>query len=88
MPAPIVVTLYTRAGCSLCDRAEALLRGLEAGLGFRLAVVDIEGDEELHRRYLFEIPVVVCDGRELARGRVTPAALEAELRALVSPGGR
>jgi glutaredoxin len=60
-----VVTLYGRPGCHLCDDARAVLVPLAAQLGFALEEVDIEGDDDLHRRYLERIPVVALDGEEL-----------------------
>ena len=59
------VTLYGRPGCHLCDEArEALLR-VRAALPFALEEVNIETDDELHKRYLERIPVVTLDGEHL-----------------------
>jgi hypothetical protein len=41
------------------------LLALRAELGFDLVEHDIEADDDLHRRYLERIPVVVLDGEEL-----------------------
>jgi glutaredoxin len=60
-----VVTLYRREGCHICDEAERELRVLAPGLEFELVCVDIEQDDDLLRRYMFEIPVVTVDGRPL-----------------------
>ena len=52
------VVLYGRPGCHLCDDArEVLLR-----VGEPFDEVDIEGDDELFKRYLERIPVVAVDG--------------------------
>ncbi len=59
------VTLYGRDGCHLCDDARATLLELRARAPFELVEVDIESDDELHRRYLERIPVVALDGVEL-----------------------
>ncbi|WP_372789661.1 glutaredoxin family protein [Paraconexibacter sp.] len=59
------VTVHVREGCHLCEEALAVLRPLVAGHGARLAVVDIESDDALHRRYLERIPVISLDGEEL-----------------------
>ena len=45
------VTLYTRAGCHLCEEAERVLRAEQARSGFRLDAVDVDADPELARRY-------------------------------------
>ncbi|MGH2907524.1 MAG: glutaredoxin family protein [Solirubrobacterales bacterium] len=62
-----VVTVFMRPGCHLCDEAEALLRPLAAAAAADLELIDIERDDELHRRYLELIPVIEFDGREVAR---------------------
>ena len=41
MSAPAPVTLYTRAGCPLCDEARALLDALATDLGFAIETVDV-----------------------------------------------
>jgi glutaredoxin len=54
------VTLYSRPGCHLCDEARIEILALrDLGLRFDLREIDIEGDEELHKRYLERIPVVM-----------------------------
>ena len=60
-----VVTLYGREGCHLCDDARAALLELRSRVPFELVEVDIEADDDLHRRYLERIPVVALDGEEL-----------------------
>ena len=55
------ITLYGRAGCHLCDDAQAVLDRV----GEPYDVVDIESDDELFKRYLERIPVVAVDGEEV-----------------------
>ena len=60
------VRLYARPDCHLCDGARAGLESLRAdGLEFELDEIDIDSDDELFKRYLERIPVVVLDGEEL-----------------------
>ncbi|MGK2964136.1 MAG: glutaredoxin family protein [Tepidiformaceae bacterium] len=80
MAARPVVTLYGRPGCTLCDEAAAMLADLEGGLGFDTLRVNIEEDDALLRRYMFEIPVVVVDEVEVARAPVRRRTLEQALR--------
>jgi hypothetical protein len=75
-----VVTLYGRPGCTLCLEAEQELRPLARSLRFTLNVVDIEQDDALLERFMFEIPVVTLDGEELARAPIRKGALERRLR--------
>jgi len=54
----IVLTLYTRDGCCLCDEALAVLERVRATVAFELRSRDIESDDDLLARYLERIPVV------------------------------
>lgn len=65
MSAAPVVTVHVRDGCHLCEEALVVLRPLSQEFGARLDVIDIEADDDLHRRYLERIPVVCLDGEEL-----------------------
>jgi glutaredoxin len=73
------LTLYSRPGCHLCDEARAALERVRARATFALHEVNIETDEELHRRYLERIPVVALGDEELFEFFVDEAALEAKL---------
>ncbi|MBI4897200.1 MAG: glutaredoxin family protein [Actinobacteria bacterium] len=61
------VLIYTRAGCHLCEEAVTAAEALRERFGFTLEMIDIEGDDELHGRYLEAIPVVLIDGVERLR---------------------
>jgi len=54
----IEVTLYTRAGCHLCENVKADLNALQTEYPHRLIEIDIETDPALHKKYLTEIPVI------------------------------
>jgi glutaredoxin len=69
------VTLYGRPGCHLCDEAREVLERM----GVPFESVNIETDDELHRRYLERIPVVVVDGEELFEYFVDEDVLRARL---------
>ncbi|HWH93435.1 MAG TPA: glutaredoxin family protein [Baekduia sp.] len=73
------IDLYGRPGCHLCDDARAQLAALREELHFTLAEHDIETDEDLHRRYLERIPVVVLDGEHLFDFFVDEAVLRERL---------
>ena len=56
------VTLYTTAGCHLCEMAEEVLDGCDV----RFTPVDIADDPALIERYGVRIPVIALpSGREL-----------------------
>ncbi len=65
------VTLYTRAGCCLCEDAHRVLKAAAERVSFELAVVDIDSDPELQRLYNDEVPVIAIDGRKAFKYRIT-----------------
>lgn len=67
------VTLITRAGCHLCEQAEALLRDLSAELGFGYTELDVDADRARANEYSDRVPVVLIDGREHGYWRVEEA---------------
>ncbi len=83
MPRPLRVTLYGRPGCSLCDHAEQMLARIGRRIPLAVELVNIETDDALHRRYMFEIPVVAVGGTEVAKAPIYERALEETLAALV-----
>jgi glutaredoxin len=70
------VVLYTRAGCHLCDDARDLLVRYE----LEPESVDVDADPRLRERYDACVPVVVIDGVERFRGRVSEVLLRRLLR--------
>jgi hypothetical protein len=69
------VVVYGAAGCSLCERGLAVVRRLQAELGFELEEVDISGVPELEAEYREWLPVVEIDGRRRFTYYVQPDAL-------------
>jgi uncharacterized membrane protein len=55
----IRVTLFTKAGCKLCEDVKRDLARIQADIPHELVEVDIETDPALHERYRDLIPVVV-----------------------------
>jgi len=80
---PLQVTLYGNANCGLCAQAEAMLKRISRRVALELSVIQIDADPELQERYLLEIPVVVANGREVARAPIYEPTLEDALRELV-----
>jgi glutaredoxin len=62
----LALTLYTTAGCHLCEQAEAVLRNGLCGISLQL--VDIAESEELVASYGLRIPVLRIDGTDLELG--------------------
>jgi glutaredoxin len=73
------VTLFGRPGCHLCEDARRQLDALARELGFTVVERDIEGDDDLLRRYLERIPVIALDGEELFDYFVDEAVLRGRL---------
>lgn len=58
------VTLYTRAGCHLCDEVKATLLRARSRAAFTLREVDVDSDPTLQAEYNDQVPVVAIDGRK------------------------
>lgn len=79
MPASRIL-LYTKPGCHLCDDMRDVLSAALRGTGVRVAERNIALDLDDFERYKHDIPVLMIDGREVARHRVAESALVAALR--------
>ena len=74
------VTLYTRAGCHLCEEAREVVRRVCDATGTGWVERDLDRVPELLARYATLVPVVLVDGKEHAHWRVDPARLTEALR--------
>ena len=83
MPVPLRVTLYGKPGCGLCDHAEQVLARISRRIPLAVDLVNIESDDDLLRRYMFEIPVITVDGAEVAKAPIYEHALEELIQALI-----
>jgi hypothetical protein len=75
------LTLLGTAECKLCHEMADVVRGA-VGDAVELVAADVRSDPEWHRLYRYEIPVLLWDGREVARHRVSEAELQERLRQL------
>lgn len=73
------VVLYSKPGCHLCELVERIIRSVRRRRTFHLEVRNIELDPVDFENYKNDIPVIVLDGNELARHRLTAAELETAL---------
>ena len=64
------VTLFTRAGCCLCDEAKQVLMAARGRADFDYEEVDIDSDAALARRYNDEVPVIAINGAKAFKYRV------------------
>ncbi|TCI27683.1 MULTISPECIES: glutaredoxin family protein [unclassified Exiguobacterium] len=72
----MVLTLYRRENCSLCEEALVMLEWLQEDYPFELEQIDITGDALLEEKYLFEIPVVLHEGTLISQGRYDDEKVE------------
>ncbi len=82
------LTIYSRPGCHLCDEMKALVRRIQ-GLSqapITIDEIDISTDPELESRFGLEIPVLMLNGRKIAKYRISEAALARALATLAGSG--
>jgi glutaredoxin len=61
------LTLYTRAGCPLCEDMAAALRPLIAASGHHLQEIDVDADPVLKARFGWDVPLLFEGEREICR---------------------
>ena len=73
------LTIYSKPGCHLCDEMKALVRRIIAQRSSDHAIaleeIDISSDSALLDRYGLEIPVLLIDGKKVAKYRVSETEL-------------
>lgn len=75
------LTLLTREECGLCEEFHHALA--EAGRTRRLpplALVDVDSDADLQRRYGLDVPVLLLDGERVCAHRLDVDELDRLLR--------
>jgi hypothetical protein len=73
------LTLLSKPGCHLCHVMLSVVVPVAAARGLRVVEKDVRDDPETARLYAMEIRVLLLDGVEIARHRVTPEELAARL---------
>jgi len=77
----MLVRLYARPGCHLCDVAREVIEAERDRSGFTFEEVSVEGDDGLELEYGIRIPVVTIDGREAFEIEVDPGEFATLVRA-------
>ena len=75
----ITIEIFTKADCSLCDEAKAVVEGVIPDYPVELRIVDIESNPELFEKYKEKIPVVLIDGEEAFVYKAHPVTLRKKL---------
>ena len=84
MTSPSRLTLLSKPGCHLCEQMRELVDELQPDYGYLIEELDITRTDVLHGRYRHAIPVVLMNGREIARGPVEKRALVAAIDAAMT----
>jgi glutaredoxin len=77
----MVMVLYGKPNCSLCEELKTDLVAMQAKIGFALEERNIEEDAALYDRFRYLIPVLEVDGGELLYPPHDLSALYHTLRA-------
>ena len=80
--AVIALTIYSRPDCHLCEDMKAVVRRIaaERSQGIQVSEVDISNDAELEKLYGVEVPVLLANGRKVAKYGIT----EQDLRRILA----
>lgn len=66
------LTVYIRPGCHLCEEATERIRSLASthkgdATAIEIVEIDIESDDDLHRKFMEQIPVIEIDGEIVSK---------------------
>lgn len=76
----VVVDLYSKDNCGLCDDAKEVLLRVQEEVPFELRETKIQDDDNLVREYGTKIPVVFINGRMAFKYHVYELELKDKLR--------
>ncbi len=76
----MIVELYTRPGCHLCEEAKQILLAAAQRHQFELVERNVEENRDWEACFGQEIPVVLIDGRKAFKYRISLARLDRYLR--------
>lgn len=85
---PIRLTIYSRPGCHLCDDMKAIVVRVGAAVPLLLDEIDISTDGRLEELYGLEIPVLMVEGKKVAKYRVAEGELRRILTARAGEPGK
>ncbi len=77
----LLLVLYSRPGCHLCDEAKEALAPLAARYALRVEERNVELDPRWERQYGAQIPVGVLAGRKVFKFRLDSSRLERSIQA-------
>jgi glutaredoxin len=59
----VLVTVYSRSGCHLCDVALSDIEKFKSEFDFTIEKILIDGNLELEKKYGEEVPVILINGK-------------------------
>jgi glutaredoxin len=74
------VTLYTKPECGLCDEVKEVIEIVRRRRPFEVELRNILENLDEYEKYKHDIPVILLDGVEIARHRMTEEQLEFALQ--------
>ena len=74
------VTLYSKPECGLCDEVKDAIDAVRRKRPFELELRNILENLDDYEKYKHDIPVILLDGVEIARHRMTEEQLEFALQ--------
>ena len=72
--------LVSRVDCHLCQEMEKIVRPVLAAHGLELGYRDVDAEPELLERFSDVVPVLLRDGRPVAKIRLSATQVERLLR--------
>lgn len=64
------VKFYSRPNCPLCEDGLTMLKLVQEDIPFKVDIINIEDDDEIHEKYMLMIPVVEKDGKVIQYGQL------------------
>lgn len=59
------ITVISKEGCHICERAIRILESLKADYDFDLTIKNIEGNPLLFEKYWIKVPVIRVEGKDM-----------------------
>ena len=82
MPQALRFTLYSRAGCGLCEEMIEELAALPQAQAVPLDIADVDQNALIRARYGHKVPVLLLNGELVCHGRLDTEELHKALAAL------
>ncbi len=71
----MTLTIYSKPGCHLCDEMKKVVAAVARRADVHVEEIDISTDPTLIKEYGEQIPVLLADGRKVAKYRITESQL-------------